>query len=67
MEAEEFQAILSGKVAPLTLLDTNDTEMDTLIENFNNAVTDTADVFDLCGNRRELKKRHQSKSQEEQE
>ena len=67
MEAEEFQAMLDGKVGPLTLLDTNETELNTLIENFNNVVTETADVFDLCGNRRELKKSHQSKIQEQHE
>jgi hypothetical protein len=61
------QAMLDGKVAPLTLLDTNETELNTLIENFNNVVTETADDFDLCGNRRELKKSHQSKIQEQHE
>ena len=40
--AEMFKARIGGKFAPLTLLDTDDVDMDDLINKFNVAVTETA-------------------------
>ena len=40
--AEMFKARIGGKFAPLTLLDTDDVDMDNLINKFNVAVTETA-------------------------
>ena len=34
--------MLGGKFAPLTMLDADDTDMDTLIDTFNTAVIETA-------------------------
>ena len=45
--AENFRATMGGKLAPLLDLDNQDTEVDTLINSFNTAVTETAnDIFD---------------------
>jgi len=41
--AKGFQATIGGKLAPLTVIDADcDTDMDTLIDTFNTAVTETA-------------------------
>ena len=70
--AEVFQAMIGGKFAALSILD-SDIGLDTLTDTFNAAVTDTAneilgkyrpvkkpwvtaEILDLCDNRRELKK-----------
>ena len=54
MIAEDFKAMLGGKFAPLTILDADDTDMDTLIDNFNTAVTETASK--ILGKHRTVKK-----------
>ena len=70
--AEVFQAMIGGKFAALSILD-SDMDLDTLTDTFNAAVTDTAseilgkhhpvkkpwvtaEILDLCDKRRELKK-----------
>ena len=40
--AEIFQATIGGKFAPVLALENQDTEIDALINNFNTAVTETA-------------------------
>ena len=66
--AEPFHAMMGGKFAALTILDADGTDMDTLINTFNTAVTNTAspwqtslsqeaDLLDMCDKRRELKKK----------
>ena len=39
---ETLQAIIGGKSAPLTVINSADTDMDTMITTFNTAVTETA-------------------------
>jgi hypothetical protein len=52
--AETFKAMIGGKFAPLTILDSNDTDMDTLITTFNTALTETAS--EILGRHRPVKK-----------
>ena len=67
--AETFKAMIREKFAPLTLLDSDDANIDDLINKFNVAVTETSnktigkyrhqkqpDIFHLYNKRRELKK-----------
>ena len=74
---ETLQAMIGGKFAPLTIMNNEDIDMDSMITTFNTAVTETAseilgkhrqkknknknwaiaDSFDLCGKRRELRKK----------
>ena len=66
--------MLGGKFAPLTIMNTEDTDLNSLITTFNIAVTETAreiigkhrqkkkswitaEILDLCGKRRELRKK----------
>ena len=75
--AEVFQAMIGGKFAALSILD-SDMDLDTLTDTFNAAVTDTAseilgkhrpvkkpwvtaEILDLCDKRRELKKKKNKK------
>jgi len=51
---EAFQAMIGGKFAPLTIFEADDTDMDTLIDTFNTAVTNTAN--EILGKRRTAKK-----------
>ena len=39
---ETFQAMIGGKFAPLTIMDNEDTDLDSMITTFNTAVTETA-------------------------
>ena len=39
---ETFQAMVGGKFAPLTIMDNEDTDRDSMITTFNTAVTETA-------------------------
>ena len=39
---ETFQAVISGKFAPLTIMDNEDTDLDSMITTFNTAVIETA-------------------------
>ena len=39
---ETFQAMIGGKFAPLTIMDNEDTHLDSMITTFNTAVTETA-------------------------
>ena len=39
---ETFQAMISGRFAPLTIMSNEDTDMDSMITTFNTAVTQTA-------------------------
>ncbi len=52
--AEAFQARIGGQFAPLTILDADDTDMDSLIDTFNTAVTETAS--EILGKHRLFKK-----------
>ena len=40
--SDAFRAMIGGKFAPLTLLGTDDTEVDSLLDTFNVAMTETA-------------------------
>ena len=74
--AEVFQAMIGGKFAALSILD-SDMDLQTLTDTFNAAVTDTgneilgkhrpvkkpwvtAEILDLCDKRRELKKNNKN-------
>ena len=46
--------MIGGKFAPLTLLDVDDTEVDTLVNTFNKAMTETAS--EILGKRRAVKR-----------
>ena len=50
---ETFQAMIGGKFAPLTIMDNEDTDLDSLITTFNTAVTETGNEI--------LGKHHQKK------
>ena len=39
---ETFQAMMGGKLAPFTIMNNGDTDMDLMITTFNTAVTETA-------------------------
>ena len=71
---ETFQVMIGGKIAPLTIMNNEGVDMDSMITTFNTAVTDTAsevlgkhrqkkkpwvtaENFDLCNKRRELRKK----------
>ena len=65
--------MVGGKLAPLTIMNNEDANMDSMITTFNTAVTETAsenlgkhrqkkpwvsaDILDLCDKRRELTKK----------
>ena len=51
---ETLQAIIGGKSAPLTVINSADTDMDTMITTFNTAVTETAS--EILGKHRQKKK-----------
>ena len=67
--AADFQAMIGGKFAPLTVIDADGSDMDVLIDSFNTAVTETATEIlgkhrptkkpwvtaDMCDQRRKLK------------
>ena len=52
--AEAFQAMIGGKCAPLTILEEENTDIETLTNKFNNAITDTESV--ILGKHRHKKK-----------
>jgi len=52
--ADAFQAMIGGKFAPLSLLDADDTELDTLVNTFNKAMTETAS--EILGKHRAVKR-----------
>ena len=52
--AEAFHAMIGGKFAALTILDADGTDMDTLINTFNTAVTNT--TSEILGKHRPVKK-----------
>ena len=51
---ETFQAMTGGKFAPLTIMDNEDTHLDSMITTFNTAVTETA--IEILGKQRQKKK-----------
>ena len=51
---ETFQAIIGGRIAPLTIMSNEDTDIDSMITTFNTAVTETAS--EILGKRRQKKK-----------
>ena len=51
---ENFQAMMGGKIAPLTIMDNEDTDPDSTITTFNTAVTETAS--EITGKHRQKKK-----------
>ena len=66
---EPFHAIIGGKFAPVTIMNNENTDLDSMITTFNTAVTKTgkhrqkkkpwvtAEIKDLCDKRRELRKK----------
>ena len=54
---ETFQAMIGGKFASLTIMNNEDTDMDSKITTFNTAVTETASEI--------LGKHHQKRSEKE--
>ena len=50
---EAYQVMIGGKFAPLLMLDAEDTDMDTMVDTFNTAVTDTAN--EILGKHRPVK------------
>ena len=52
--ADAFQAMIDGKFAPLTLLNADDTEVDTLVNSFNKALTESAS--EILGKPRAVKR-----------
>ena len=52
--AVEFQAKIGGKFAPLTMIDVDNTDIDTMINTFNTAITETAG--EVLGKHRPIKK-----------
>ena len=53
---ETFQAIIGRTFVPLTIMNCEDTDMDTMITTFNTAVTETASEI-LCKHRQKKKKK----------
>ena len=51
---ENFQAMIGGKFAPLTIMNNEDTDLDSMITTFNTAVTETA--CEILGEHRQKKK-----------
>ena len=51
---ETFQAMIGGGVAPLTIMNNEDTDIDSMITTFNTAVTETAG--EILGKHRQKKK-----------
>ena len=51
---ETFQAMIDGKFAPLTIMDNEDTDLDSMIATFNTAVIETAS--EILGKHRQKKK-----------
>ena len=52
--ADAFQAMIGGKIAPFTLLNADDTEVDTLVNVFNKALTESAS--EILGKRRPVRR-----------
>ena len=52
--ADVFQAIIGSKFEPLTLLNADETEVDTLVNSLNKAMTETAS--EILGKRRAVKR-----------
>ena len=52
---ETFQAMTGGKFAPLTIMNNEDADMDSMITTFNTAVTETA--HEILGKYRQKKKK----------
>ena len=51
---ETFQTMIGGKFAPLTIMDNEDADMDSMITTFNTGVTETAG--EILGKHRQKKK-----------
>ena len=51
---ETFQAMIGGKLAPLTIMNNEDTDIDSMITILNTAVTETTSEF-LCKHRQKKK------------
>ena len=51
---ETFHAMIGGKFAPLTIMDNEDTDLDSMIITFNTAVTETAS--EILGKHRQKRK-----------
>ena len=65
---ETFQAVIGVKFSPLTIINNEDTDLDSMITMFNTAMTETkivrrknpwdsGEILDLCNRRRELRKK----------
>ena len=54
-ELETFQAMIGGKFAPLTIMNNEDADMDSMITTFNTAVSKT--VSEILGKHRQKKKK----------
>ena len=51
---ETFQAMIGGNFAPITIMNNEDTDMDSVITTFNTAVTEIAS--EILGKHRQMKK-----------
>ena len=51
---ETFQAMIGGRFAPFTIMSNEDTDIDSMITNFNTAVTEAAS--EILGKHRQMKK-----------
>ena len=51
---ETFQAMISGRFAPLTIMSNEDIDIDSMVTTFNTAVTETASEI-LCKHRQKKK------------
>ena len=52
---ETFQVLIGGKFAPLTIMNNEDTDIDSMITTFNTVVTETAS--EILGKHRQKKKK----------
>ena len=55
---EIFKAIIGGRLAPVTIMSNEDTDIDSMITTFNTAVTETAS--EILGKHRQKKKKRGS-------
>ena len=58
---ETFQAMIGGKFAPLTILNSEDTDLDSMMTTFNTAVTEKQPVRSLANIVRRTKKKKKNR------
>ena len=57
---ETFQAMIGGRVAPLTIMSNDDTDIDSMITTFNTAVTES---LDHCRNSGSVRQKETTKKE----